>query len=264
MEKISIVLIIFFCVVAVVFLIYIFTKGIEKLPEKPQKQAKPSPGATPFKPKPVKPVKQFPKMPESSLSTIEEGTLPGSIKGMVVDAKGRPLSDVLVECYLLERGRPRQINRRALTNRDGVFEIRELPPAKGVYLLTVIKQGYAVETVGGVDVMEGQVTKLAKAVTLVRGTGLEFLVRDEDGRLIHGAKITISKATFKHPGIRFYVKISELYTDESGKAVLSNLSDGSYYAKTQKDGFATTHHSFNIRGGKPKPASIIVSLRRQE
>jgi mannose-6-phosphate isomerase-like protein (cupin superfamily) len=66
---------------------------------------------------------------------------------------------------------------------------------------------------------------------------------------VPGAKLLVTGATS-----------AEFTTDESGSATLTNLRDGTYRLRCEREGFVTLEREFVVRG--PQTASIDVTLNR--
>jgi mannose-6-phosphate isomerase-like protein (cupin superfamily) len=88
-----------------------------------------------------------------------------------------------------------------------------------------------------------------RAVPAARPSPPRVTVRDQSGTGVPGAKLMLTGAAS-----------AEFTTDESGSATLTNLKDGSYRLRCEREGFVTLEREFVVRGSQP--SAIDVTLNR--
>jgi hypothetical protein len=134
------------------------------------------------------------------------------VKGKIKSAKGKSLSEVIVTAYLNGND-----VKKTSTNQKGEFLIDGL--ADGIYSFTFEKEGFTNAGLKRMQILPGQIRDLGSDLVLkVADSTLFVIIRasvlDQDGRIIRGAKVEISKVTAG--GLQ---KQKTLYTDDAGEVV---------------------------------------------
>ncbi len=165
-----------------------------------------------------------------------------SISGRIVDRdSGRPIWGALLS---MSRATPREV-RYAATDPDGRFEFPRLPA--GPYVISVSRDGFdpinasqreSAQRSRNVTVTDGQALRDVN-FSMIRGTSLAGVVRDERGEPVSG--VSIAAAQFSFIGRRRLMPVQTGTTDDIGAFRLYGLPPGDYYVAAmmpnQRPGF---------------------------
>ncbi len=79
-------------------------------------------------------------------------------------------------------------------------------------------------------------------------TPVRVAVRAADGATLSDVRVTLSGDASE-----------ELTTAGAGTVILSNLKDGTYRVRLERDGFITLEREFTLRGGAPAAVDVVLS-----
>jgi len=172
-----------------------------------------------------------------------------TLVGRVQDAEGRPIEGALVQ---VSRGgenvvrafmRSVEAEGAVRTGRDGSFRARRLAPGEN-QRLDVRHDDYEERSLGGLS-LTGGATRSGVTVVLRRGLSLRGVVKDEEGRPLAGAEVTLSTArtirasrggvqmSFIGPGSQVRRE-----TGVDGRFELRGLKAGEYELAARRPGFS--------------------------
>jgi hypothetical protein len=189
---------------------------------------------------------------------LPQDIAPSEIAGVVVDTRGKPLADVLVDAWTWYPGDETR------TNADGVFRLKPGSADMQYVEIRFTKPGYSPQYFP-------QQPRGVKnfAVTLDNKTLLEGTVRGIDGKPVAGSTrlsgVRVSAGQAKHldlelkPSVRFEAKVVDANTGRPvEKFVLFNWRDpkvlgiSNAQGKIAIDDMLPGKYNFNVGQGKPK------------
>jgi hypothetical protein len=231
-------------------------------------------------------VEEFPKsieLPDVRACATAQATLrfDGRVKGRVVNARGQPIEGLTVELTVpggLEQPiGPERI--RAMTNREGAYELTRVPPGRFVVGLNMQR-----DREGGLPlprILHPGVERVAEATRVTLGGGDRVALRDfvvpaevsyvqitgivlaPDGALAPGALVYL-----KGPSSADYILTGPAVADDQGRFVVSVLSGREYRIfaeRTERSGRTPRIESsdqVSLTGVADLPP-ITLSLRRR-
>jgi protocatechuate 3,4-dioxygenase beta subunit len=172
-----------------------------------------------------------------------------TLVGRVQDAEGRPIEGALVQVSRggenVVRAFMRSVEGEGAvrTGRDGSFRARRLAPGEN-QRLDVRHDDYEERSLGGLS-LTGGATRSGITVVLRRGLSLRGVVKDEEGRPLAGAEVTLSTArtirasrggvqmSFIGPGSQVRRE-----TGVDGRFELRGLKAGEYELAARRPGFS--------------------------
>ena len=194
-----------------------------------------------------------------------------TLVGRVQDAEGRPIEGALVQ---VSRGgenvfrafmRSMEGEGAVRTGRDGSFRATRLAPGEN-QRLDVRHDDYEERSLGGLSLTAGA-TRSGVTVVLRRGLSLRGVVKDEEGRPLAGAEVTLSSArtirasrggvqmSFIGPGNQLRRE-----TGADGRFEFRGLKAGDYTVSARRPGFSrATVDPVNVaEAGAAEPVELVL------
>jgi protocatechuate 3,4-dioxygenase beta subunit len=170
---------------------------------------------------------------DQNVSVVIKPAAGGSIKGSVVDEKGKPVSGAKM-IPLSMAGTLSPTGKEIFTSEDGMVEAKNgkfllnaLPPGKET--LRVVCEGYVPLIVKDIEVADGQTIEDIKIV-LSKGATVEGYVYDSQGKPEAGVPLNISNTLY---GVPRASQLAPAVTDSNGYYRVAGLSEETCYIARQ-------------------------------
>lgn len=185
----------------------------------------------------------------------------GKVSGRVISDSGHPIRGAQVMLQGVTPG-TQGLSRYGMTNREGRFSFRSLPP--GTYRLVASQRGYfpapqdAQPSASQITIADGQDLKEVE-LHLVRGGAITGRVTDEEGEPLIGSRVTVLR---KNPNGGAY-QVNGAETDDRGVYRVYGLQEGDYflYASIQSiDAGRSSNSSMYYPGVKSEKEAEAIHL----
>ncbi|MCP5069278.1 MAG: hypothetical protein GY946_22160 [bacterium] len=183
-----------------------------------------------------------------------------SLSGRVVDDTGAPVEDVTISLKDTD-GRPVMLFSMSTTGSDGRYTLQGVQP--GSYVVRFQAKGYAPDE-KPVELSEAGATADG---TLTRGGILRVVVRDDSGRGVAGARVSLLDAAGRPVTKTFSLaNLSDgdnSKTDEQGMAQLPDLASGTYQVNATRSGYVAAGDAEKAVVAPGATTTIELTLTKQ-